>query len=210
MTIRNGQSATDHIDPGETLAVTPGAGASVALRQRNSDGSTTFITTVVGATYSIGPFTTTREYVMECAGGTAEYSIFVAPASQGSGGSGAPYLGPQTWATLRGGSVADGTPGLLALAKDTVVYITDRLAPYVPNAAGTAWTVGSAGEVHSVADLAARQTAGDPVPINTLLIDPATDLMYGQSDGAGSYKTLLGSDTITVSVAGAGDVTVEV
>lgn len=125
-------------------------------------------------------------------------------------GSGSTYLGPMTWAELQASAYADGSVGLAALAADASVFVTDRRVVMIPNAAKTSWTVGSAGEVHSVADLAARQTAGDPVPINTLVIDPATDLIYGQSDGAGSYKTLLGSDTITVSVAGAGDVTVEV
>lgn len=111
----------------------------------------------------------------------------------GSGGSGSTYLGPMTFAELQSSAYADGSVGLAALAADASVFVTDRRVVMIPNAAKTSWTVGSAGEVHSVADLAARQTAGVPVPINTLLIDPATNLMYGQSDGAGGYVALGGS-----------------
>src|SRR5574343_424638 len=106
------------------------------------------------------------------------------------GGSGADYLGPQTMAQLQAGAYADGTPALAALAKDTVVYDPDGLCSYVPNAAGTAWTVGRAGQEVSIADLATRMSLGRPVPAGVQLIDPTTKQVYGQSDGAGGYSGL--------------------
>ena len=105
-------------------------------------------------------------------------------------GGGAPYLGPQTMAELQAGAYADGTPELAALAKDTVVYDPDLLCSYVPNAAGTAWTAGRAGQKVSIADLATRMSLGRPVPVGVQLIDPATGRVYGQSDGAGGYDPL--------------------
>ena len=125
-------------------------------------------------------------------------------------GSGSTYLGPMTWAELQASAYADGSVGLAALEADASVFVTDRDVAYIPNDAKTAWTAGKTGELIDVATLAARQVAGTPVPVGTQLIDPTSLLVYGQSDGAGSYKTLLGSDTITVSVADAGDATIEV
>lgn len=126
------------------------------------------------------------------------------------GGSGSAYLGPMTWAELQASAYADGSVGLAALPTDASVFVTDRRIVMIPSAAKTFWTMGFSGEPHSVAELASLALAGNPVPKSTQLIDPATGLIYGQSDGAGGYKTLLGSDTITVSVAGAGDATIEV
>ncbi len=130
-----------------------------------------------------GSFVIDEDDVMGAWNGT-EYS---------ASGSGAPYLGPQTMAQLQAGAYADGTPGLLALAKDAVVYDPAGLCSYVPNAAGTAWTVGRAGQEVSIADLATRMSLGRPVPVGVQLIDRATGKIYGQSDGAGSYSALGGS-----------------
>ena len=41
--------------------------------------------------------------------------------------------------------------------------------------------------------------AGAPVLAGMLLRDPTTGLIYGQSDGAGSYKTTMGGDLFEVS-----------
>lgn len=106
-------------------------------------------------------------------------------------GSGSTYLGPMTWAELQASAYADGSVGLAALGADASVFVTDRRIVMIPSAAKTFWTIGFSGEPHSVADLAARQTAGDPVPKSTLLIDPTSGLVYGQSDGAGGYASLI-------------------
>ena len=58
------------------------------------------------------------------------------------GGGGSDYLGPQTMAALQAGAYADGTPELAALAKDTVVYLTDRGQAVTPSPDGTTWTTG--------------------------------------------------------------------
>ena len=43
------------------------------------------------------------------------------------------------------------------------------------------------------AQVAAANAAGNPVPRGTLLADPTTGQLYGQSDGAGGYEALGGS-----------------
>ncbi len=55
-------------------------------------------------------------------------------------------------------------------------------------------------------DLAGLHTAGRPVPIGTFLKDPTTRLIYGQSDGAGSYEAFGGlvSDAEDVPINDAG------
>ena len=99
------------------------------------------------------------------------------------------YLGPQTMAQLQASAYADGTPGLLALAKDTVVYLTDRCQAVTPSPDGTTWTTGASGDRYTPAELAALAT---PLLAGTLVAD-ADGVIYGQSDGAGGYSALGGS-----------------
>lgn len=106
------------------------------------------------------------------------------------GASGADYLGPQTMAQLQAGAYADGTPELAALAKDTVVYLTDRGQAVTPSPDGTHWSTGASGDRYTPAELAALAT---PLRAGTLVADPTTGIVYGQSDGAGSYSALGGS-----------------
>lgn len=106
------------------------------------------------------------------------------------GGSGADYLGPQTMAQLQAGAYADGTPALAALAKDTVVYLTDRGQAVTPSPDGTTWTSGASGDRYTPAELAALAT---PLRAGTLVADPTTGIVYGQSDGAGGYQALGGN-----------------
>lgn len=107
----------------------------------------------------------------------------------GGSASGADYLGPQTMAALQAGAYANGTPGLLALAKDTVVYLTDRGQAVTPSPDGTTWTTGASGDRYTPAELAALAT---PLRAGTLVADPTTGIVYGQSDGAGGYSPLGG------------------
>ena len=114
-------------------------------------------------------------------------------------GTGATYLGPQTMAQLQAGDYADGTPGLLALAKDTVVYLTDRCQAVTPTADGTTWTTGASGDRYTPAELAALAT---PLLAGTWVADPTTGIVYGQSDGAGGYRSTNGASMISVSYPG--------
>ena len=103
---------------------------------------------------------------------------------------GASYLGPQTMAQLQAGAYADGTPELAALAKDTTVYLTERGYAVTPSPDGTHWSSGASGDRYTPAELAALAT---PLRAGTLVADPTTGIVYGQSDGAGGYQALGGS-----------------
>ena len=46
--------------------------------------------------------------------------------------------------------------------------------------------------------LAALASGGVPVPAGTFLRDPTTGLIYGQSDGAGGYLSLLGGVMVDI------------
>jgi len=108
------------------------------------------------------------------------------------------YLGPQTMAQLQASAYADGTPGLLALAKDTVVYLTDRGQAVTPSPDGTTWTTGASGDRYTPVELAALAT---PLLAGTLVAD-ADGVIYGQSDGAGGYLSTNGASMISVSYPG--------
>ena len=122
------------------------------------------------------------------------------------GGSGADYLGPQTMAQLQAGAYADGTPELAALAKDTVVYLTDRGQAVTPSPDGTHWSTGASGDRYTPAELAALAT---PLRAGTLVAG-ADGVIYGQSDGAGGYRSTNGASMISVSYPGAVGSLVEV
>ena len=122
-------------------------------------------------------------------------------------GYGASYLGPQTMAQLQAGDYADGTPELAALAKDTVVYLTDRGQAVTPSPDGTTWTTGASGDRYTPAELAALAT---PLLAGTWVADPTTGIVYGQSDGAGGYLSTNGASMISVSYPGAVGSLVEV
>ena len=117
------------------------------------------------------------------------------------------YLGPQTMAQLQASAYADGTPGLLARAKDTGVYLTDRCQAVTPTADGTHWTTGASGDRYTPAELAALAT---PLLAGTWVADPTTGIVYGQSDGAGGYRSTNGASMISVSYPGAVGSLVEV
>lgn len=51
----------------------------------------------------------------------------------------------------------------------------------------------------SIAQVAALQAAGTPVPLGTMLLNPTTRKIYGQSDGIGGYSPLGGAVTTTVA-----------
>ena len=123
------------------------------------------------------------------------------------GASGADYLGPQTMAQLQAGAYADGTPELAALAKDTVVYLTERGYAVTPSPDGTHWSSGASGDRYTPAELAALAT---PLRAGTLVADPTTGIVYGQSDGAGGYRSTNGASMISVSYPGAAGSLVEV
>ena len=125
----------------------------------------------------------------------------------GGSASGTDYLGPQTMAALQAGTYADGTPELAALAKDTVVYLTDRGHAVTPSPDGTTWTTGASGDRYTPAELAALAT---PLRAGTLVADPTTGIVYGQSDGAGGYRSANGASMISVSYPGAVGSLVEV
>ena len=114
----------------------------------------------------------------------------------GGSASGADYLGPQTMAALQAGAYADGTPELAALAKDTVVYLTDRGQAVTPSPDGTTWTTGASGDRYTPAELAALAT---PLRAGTLVADPTTGIVYGQSDGAGGYTSMFGGTMYEVN-----------
>ena len=111
-------------------------------------------------------------------------------------GGGAHYLGPQTMAQLQAGAYADGTPALAALAKDTVVYLTDRGHAVTPSPDGTTWTTGASGDRYTPAELAALAT---PLRAGTWVADPTTGVVYGQSDGAGGYTSAFGGTMYEVN-----------
>lgn len=58
--------------------------------------------------------------------------------------------------------------------------------------------------------LAALASGGVPVPAGTFLRDPTNGLIYGQSDGAGGYRSTSGASLIPVSYPGAVGSLVEV
>ena len=122
-------------------------------------------------------------------------------------GAGADYLGPQTMAQLQAGTYADGTPELAALAKDTTVYLTERGYAVTPSPDGTHWSTGASGDRYTPAELAALAT---PLRAGTLVADPTTGIVYGQSDGAGGYRSTNGASMISVSYPGAAGSLVEV
>ena len=117
------------------------------------------------------------------------------------------YLGPQTMAQLQASAYADGTPELAALAKDTTVYLTERGYAVTPSPDGTHWSSGASGDRYTPAELAALAT---PLLAGTWVADPTTGIVYGQSDGAGGYRSTNGASMISVSYPGAVGSLVEV